>query len=160
MQQSDTIQFLLSRVEQEHNTVLTGKNFSLDFEGNNIIPSHFTVRQCNLKNGDMLFIMVDESKTGVHEMAHSSAKRISKSGDIVSQDYLSISQQTGFRPGMMPLRSIKKHWTLSEFVSLDEQFVFRLKAVTPPRCKLVNVDTPAVEDFFGYARAFDFQRMR
>ena len=80
--------------------------------------------------------MVDEQKIGVHEAASSSTKKITKEGDIVSQAFEDTSKKTGFRPGMMALRDMKKHWTLSEFIRMDEQFVFKLKASEPSFCKM------------------------
>jgi nuclear protein localization family protein 4 len=117
-----------------------------------------TVGEAGLTNGYMLYVMVDESKTGVHEMA--TMKKISKTGDIIAQEYEDLSSREGFRPGMMPLRDIKKQWTLGEFVAMDEQFEFRLKAPEKAHCTLVSTDGPSAEEFFAYARSFDFARMR
>ena len=73
-----------------------------------------------LKNGDMIFATVDETVTGIHEQAKA-RRTITKEGNIVALDYISAAAQSGFRPGMMPLRDMKMQWTLNEFVSLDEQ---------------------------------------
>ena len=112
-----------------------------------------------LGNGDMIYITVDENKTGIHE-ASSSRKKITKEGNIISQDISSVLNSSGFRPGMLPLRSMKMQWTLNEFVSLDEQFVYKIKAAEKGLCKLVSVNTSAINDFQNYMRNFDFRVMR
>jgi hypothetical protein len=34
-------------------------------------------------------------------------------------------QDQGFRPGMPKLRDMKKSWTLTDFLEMDDQFVFK-----------------------------------
>lgn len=123
----DTFYVLKERIEREHNTSLIG-NLAKDLSGSSTYEDQLTVQQANLKNGDMLFILVDETKAGVHENAQSSSKMITKDGTLQVRNYDNISNSNGFRPGMLPLRSMKKHWTLTEFIALDEQFEFKLKA--------------------------------
>lgn len=160
---NDTFQYLRQRIETEHRTYLTG-NFKSDLKDVSVTYSNeTTVKQANLKNGDMIFIMVDESQVGgvsVHENAQSHAKVISKTGEIVAQSYENISNNSGFRPGMLPLRSMKKHWTLFEFISLDEQFEFKLKAPEKALCTLASVDKNVMEEFVNYLKLYEFKRMR
>lgn len=160
MKPTDTFAHLRRRVEEEHHTNLTGRSFTSDITNTSPYLDSMTVRTANLNNGDFIYIMVDEAATGVHEMAHSSSKKIAKDGTIIAQDYTTASQTAGFRPGMLPLRAMKKSWTLSEFIQLDEQFVFRLKASPPSLCKLAKTDSASMQDFFAHARSVDFQRMR
>lgn len=141
VQPSDSIAVVRRRIELEHHTDLRGRAITSDVEGKHPLPDHITVGQAGLSNGSMVFAMVDEEKTGVHEAAASSNKRITKDGNIIAQDFQAISNTQGFRPGMLPLRSIKKHWTLSDFIQLDEQFVFRIGAPKPAYCKLANTGT-------------------
>lgn len=107
----------------------------------------------------MLYITVDETKIGIHEDAQS-GKRITKEGNIVAQEYTSVSDKQGFRPGMMPLRSMKMQWTLNEFISLDEQFEYKLKVQDKSICNQVSIDTSSLINFQEYMRTFDFQRIR
>jgi hypothetical protein len=118
-----------------------------------------TVHEAGLSNGDMIYLNIDETKMGVHE-ASSGKKLITKDGSIVAQDIQSTLKSTGFRPGMLPLRSMKMHWTLNEFIALDEQFVYKIKAPEKGICQLVSVDTGSIKDFQSYLRNFDFQVMR
>jgi hypothetical protein len=107
----------------------------------------------------MIYIMVDEEITGIHEQTQT-GKKITKEGNIVAVDYSETSQKTGFRPGMMALRDIKKHWTLREFESLDSQFVYRIKKAENPFCKIVSLDQSSLDNFQLYVRNFNFQRLR
>ena len=83
----------------------------------------------------MIYVNINEEKTGIHEASAGSSKRISKDGNIVAAEYSSIANNNGFRPGMMPLRSIKMHWTLNEFVSMDSQFEYKIKRQESSFCK-------------------------
>lgn len=56
-----------------------------------------------------------------------------------SQDFSQYTEQKGFRPGKLPLRSMKMHWTLNEFMDLDEQFKYVLKAPEAAMCTKVSV---------------------
>lgn len=107
----------------------------------------------------MIFLNIDESKMGVHE-ASTGKKQITKDGHIIAQDIESSLKSSGFRPGMLPLRSMKMQWTLNEFVALDEQFVYKVKAPEKGICQLVSLDKGSVNDFQSYLRNFDFRVMR
>ncbi|RYH11884.1 hypothetical protein EON65_38615 [archaeon] len=69
-------------------------------------------------------------------------------------------KSTGFRPGMLPLRSMKMHWTLNEFVSLDEQFVYKVKAQEKSLCTLASIDATALSNFQNHIHQFGFRSMR
>lgn len=155
----DKIGYVCSRIENEHQTTLT-TSLSTDISGAQQIDTNLTVQQAGLKHGDMLYASVDESKTGVHENAQASVKRVTKTGDIVLQTYENVANSNGFRPGMLSLRSMKKHWTLNEFIRLDEQFQFRLKAADKAPCTLASTDKSVMAEFVGYMQSFNFQRMR
>jgi hypothetical protein len=155
VQPSDSISVIRRRIEMEHHTDLRGRAITSDIEGRNPIADRMTVAQAGLTNGSMIYAMVDEEKTGVHEAAAASNKRITKDGNIIAQDFQAVSNSQGFRPGMLPLRSIKKQWTLSDYIQLDEQFVFRIGAPKPAYCKLANAGTlihrsyMQISDLFG-----------
>lgn len=155
----DSFRSLRERLQEEHHAVL-GKNcFSLDPSGSRALSDDDTVRDAKLKNGDMIYAQVDESKVGVHE-ASTSKKLITKDGKIVHQDAETALKSTGFRPGMLPLRSMKMHWTLNEFVSLDEQFVYKIKSQEKSGCSLASLESTALAGFQSYMRNFDFHTMR
>ena len=155
----DSFAHLAQRVETEHLTRLIS-DFESDASGTTRFDPSMTVGEAQLKNGDIIFVRVDESKTGAHEKALSSNKRITKTGDVVLQEYEQKSNSIGFRPGMLPLKSIKKHWTLNEFIALDDQFVYRFKAPDKAFCKLASIDKNAMAEFVQYMSNFNFQKIR
>lgn len=157
--QDDSLFDLRRRIESEHKTDLNDKLFTSDISGKNILLDDMTVRDLCLKNGDMIYIQVDESKTS-HELASVATKRIQKDGTIVTQEYSHIVNKKGFRPGMMSLRSMKMAWTLNEFVALDEQFQFKIKRQTESICKKAIVNKKVIEDFQGYMMNFDYRKIR
>ncbi len=155
----DTFRWLRERLQTEHHATLGRNCFSLDPCGTQSIADDRTVREEKLQNGHMLYVNVDESKVGVHE-ACTSHKYITKDGKIVHQDAETALKSTGFRPGMLPLRSMKIRWTLNEFVALDEQFVYRVKAQEKSGCSLASLDSSALSGFQTYMRQFDFRTVR
>ena len=156
---NDTFSDIRKRLEKEHSADLQGIPFTSDPAGSNSFPDDSTVSQAKLSNGEMIYVMVDEGKTGIHKDS-SSRKTIQKDGTIVSQDVTSVFNSSGFRPGMLPLRSMKMQWTLNEFVSLDEQFQYKIKAQEKGMCKLASLNAAAIQDFQTYMFNFDFQVMR
>jgi len=158
---NDNLNTLRKRVESEHRTDLQGLPFTLDAKGLNALDDSLTVQQVKLNNGDFLYAMVDETKTGVHEAA-TAGRRITKEGNIVAQEYSSLADQKGFRPGMMPLRNMKMQWTLQDFIDLDEQFQYKMvdqkkkKAV----CSQVSVDFSCITEFQSYVLQYDYRQMR
>jgi len=123
------------------------------------LVGNVTVSQAGLRNGDMIFIQVNEEISGIHEQSQA-GKFITKDGNIVALDYSDSTNKTGFRPGMMALRDIKKQWTLREFESLDSQFVYKIKKADRPVCKIVSLDQASLDNFQLYQRNFNFQRLR
>jgi nuclear protein localization family protein 4 len=74
----------------------------------------------------------DDEKPEASEQKQSSTNMrrvIDKDGSIklVHSDAPVVAEDRGFRQGLLPLRDIKKHWTLNEFVAMDEQYVFKMK---------------------------------
>jgi hypothetical protein len=159
--QTDDFRSLRERLEKEHNAFFERRHdsFSTDPAGQRVLFDDLTILEAGLKNGDMLFASVDEDKGGIHE-AHTGKKTITKDGRIIAQHAHQSIQATGFRPGMLPLRSMKMQWTLNEFVSLDEQFVYKLKAQEKSTCSKTNVNSDALQSFQSYAKLFDYQKIR
>jgi nuclear protein localization family protein 4 len=154
----DTFGNLRKRLIEEHK-INIDEPFTSDPAANNPFRESTTVREAKLSNGHMIYLKIDESKMGVHE-ASLVSKKITKEGNIVQQDITSVLNSSGFRPGMLPLRSMKMHWTLNEFISLDEQFEFKIKHQEKPFCKLVSIDSSSINEFQNYLRNFDFRVMR
>lgn len=156
----DTLASLRKRVETEHSTDLQGRPFTRDALGQESLSDEATVAQSGLAHGDMIYAMVDESKTTVHEKSSVISRKITKDGHIVAQEYSEIANRNGFRPGMMPLRSMKMAWTLNEFISLDSQFEYRMKRQPSSICTSVHISVAAINDFQAYMMTLDYMQMR
>lgn len=127
--------------------------------GSQPISDSKTVKQAGLQNGTMIYTSVDECKTSIHEHAHM-AKTITKDGTIVPKPYDATAAATGFRPGMLPLRSMKMQWTLTDFVALDSKFEFKVQRQETCGCKAVQLEGKCVQEFQDYMRTFDYRRIR
>lgn len=158
IQNDDTFQIIKERLAKEHGAHFTHKGFYLDPNKSIYVPDDFTIRESKVSNGDMIYTSIDEEKCAHHDV--STKKKITKDGKIVNQDVSNIINNSGFRAGLLPLRSMKMHWTLNEFISLDEQFVYKVKAQEKSFCKLVSVSTSAMQGFQNYVHNFDFRVMR
>lgn len=154
----DTMAELKARVEREHHTNLQGRDLTSQPGGSIVIPDHLTVSQAGLSNGDQVYLVVDEAQTGVHEEGKTG--KVIKGGNIVAKDFSQYSEQYGFRPGKLPLKSMKMQWTLNEFMDLDAQFKYVLKAPEAAMCTKVSLDTASLNDFQQYMWNFNFQKMR
>ena len=157
---ADTLGNLRSRVEREHETDLQGRPFTKEASGGNPLSDHATVRQAGLVNGDMIYAMVDESKTVFRDSSVPIGKKITTDGRIVPLEEGEGLERKGFRPGMPPLRNMKMQWTLHDYVSLDEQFVYRFKAPDKAFCTMATLNSGVIADFQNYMMNFDYQRMR
>jgi nuclear protein localization family protein 4 len=144
----------------EHHVSLTGRPLTRRPQGVDPVPGDLTVNDAGLENGAMLYLAVDETEMGVHENAVKTTRLITKEGNIVAQDYHSTSAVAGFRPGMLPLRSMKMHWTLNEFTALNDQFEYKVKRQEEAFCKKVSLDTASLTDFQQYMWSFDYRKMR
>ena len=107
----------------------------------------------------MIYINVNTEKTIFrHDALTSSTKIITKDGNIQMKESDTLTD--GFRPGLLPLRSMKMHWTLTEFVDLDNRFVHKVKRQEEVICKKVSLDTKCIQDFQEYMRTLDYSQIR
>lgn len=160
MSPSDTFGDLRDRVELEHKTDLEGRSFCGDIAGKRVFTDKKTLREAGLENGAMLYVTVNEEKT-VFRMDQGSsgvAREVTKDGTIITKE--NQVDPGGFRPGMMSLRSMKKHWTLTEFVELDNKFVHKLRQQEEAVCKQVSLDAACIGEFQAFMRTLDYRRIR
>ena len=68
----------------------------------------------------------------------------------------------GFRKGLMPLRDIKKSWTLNEFTAMDDKYNFKIKRQEKSfvGAEGLHLESSAVESFQNYLRKFQFRQQR
>ncbi|KAJ1394152.1 hypothetical protein B484DRAFT_274558 [Ochromonadaceae sp. CCMP2298] len=156
---STTFAELRVRVEEEHDVDIKGVPFTADAGGSQVYDDGVTAAEARLTNGHMIYAMVDETKVGVHKES-TGLKSIRKDGTIVQQAATSVFNSAGFRPGMLPLRSMKMQWTLNEFMALDEQFQYKVKSPEGGMCKILSIDKASIGGFQSYMRNFDFRVMR
>lgn len=123
------------------------------------VPGNLTVNDAGLDNGAMLYLEVDETQIGVHEKGKTT-RVISKEGNIIAQEYHITAATAGFRPGMLPLRSMKMHWTLNEFSALNDQFEYKVKRQEEAFCKKVSLDTASLNNFQQFMWNFDYRKIR
>eukprot|EP00577_Skeletonema_sp_RCC1716_P011235 CAMPEP_0113388852 /NCGR_PEP_ID=MMETSP0013_2-20120614/9305_1 /TAXON_ID=2843 ORGANISM="Skeletonema costatum, Strain 1716" /NCGR_SAMPLE_ID=MMETSP0013_2 /ASSEMBLY_ACC=CAM_ASM_000158 /LENGTH=511 /DNA_ID=CAMNT_0000271871 /DNA_START=97 /DNA_END=1632 /DNA_ORIENTATION=+ /assembly_acc=CAM_ASM_000158 len=70
--------------------------------------------------------------------------------------------ELGFRKGLMPLRDIKKSWTLNEFTAMDDKYNFKIKRQESSFVGVegLHLESGAVESFQNYLRRFQFRQQR
>lgn len=79
---------------------------------------------------------------------------------VPNNDVSAPGEDKGFRKGMLPLRDMKMHWTLTDFVAMDSQYEFKITRQESSICKQVSLDVPSIADFQSYVQRFAFQRKR
>ena len=125
--------------------------------------SDFTSR---LSNGLMIYTFVSAESPGPGSAAASAAGakkasvKVNKDGSITALSYAEANKDSAFRPGMMPLSSMKKHWTLAEFVEMDDSFVFKVKGGGQSGVKSVGMEQNEAQSFQAYLRDQTFQTCR
>eukprot|EP01006_Ploeotia_vitrea_P020533 TRINITY_DN52831_c0_g1_i1.p1 TRINITY_DN52831_c0_g1~~TRINITY_DN52831_c0_g1_i1.p1 ORF type:complete len:321 (+),score=6.83 TRINITY_DN52831_c0_g1_i1:44-1006(+) len=152
---NDTFGTLRERVETEHKTDLEGHSFSLDAGGKQIVPDVVTIKEAKLQNGSMIYVTVNEDRTIFTTPTNT---MITKEGNLVTKEV--ESSPDGFRPGLLPLRSMKMHWTLGEFVEMDSKFEYKMKRQEKGECKQVSLDVKCITEFQNYMRTLDYRQIR
>ncbi|GMH97935.1 hypothetical protein TrST_g4432 [Triparma strigata] len=114
-----------------------------------------------LPNGAMLYTFVDpNSPPPGSEASKATKKTITKDGNVELQSYEQSVSGQAFRPGMLPLRSMKKHWTLQEFTEMDSAFQFKIKGGGASFCKAVKLEVNEAQSFQSYLRDRQFHQCR
>ncbi len=177
---TSTISDIMARVTTTRPHVVYEKPLSFDPPCNQPLDTSKTLSEQGLKHGAMIHCRVDastcvdvsakqaaqddENPEAVEQKQSSTCMRrvIDKDGSIklVHSDAPIVAEDRGFRSGMLPLRDIKKHWTLNEFVAMDEQYIFKMKRQPEAFSNGVTLDSPSVGDFQAYLRRFNFSRSR
>lgn len=112
-----TVAALRAKVVQEHNVIPHDTQiFSLDPAGKQPMAETETLGSLGLRHGDLVHFSITED-----ECAFEAGKKIAADGTIINKTHHETARERGFRPGMMSLRSMKMHWTLTDFVELDAQ---------------------------------------
>jgi hypothetical protein len=91
---------------------------------------------------------------------HHHQVKVNKDGSIETLSYTEAVASKAWRPGMMPLRDMKKHWTLQEFTAMDSTFNFTIKGGGKAHCKGVSLDMGECNGFQSYLREGEVRRGR
>ncbi|KAJ8602705.1 hypothetical protein CTAYLR_003798 [Chrysophaeum taylorii] len=109
-----------------------------------------------LKNGDMVYLKTEATLSegsGVR-------RKIGADGTIQAQRYDDYTSRKGFRPGMSALGDMKKSWTLTDFLAMDDQFIFKIKRQEEATCASVTLDTSSCISFQSYASQLGWRQTR
>ena len=158
---SATVGELVERLEKEHSTDLSGRPLSRDPQGKDSLDEDAVIDTLGFANGEMLHLNVDPEKTSVEKVVTTSGLKVTKDGNIVQTQ--GAVDPNGFRPGMMPLKSMKMQWRLDEFLALDEQFVFNFTKMADKGkavCEKVSLDSSSMQDLAQYMYSFDYRKIR
>ena len=106
----------------------------------------------------------DDESSKKHYDVHTQTKRtIDKDGNVKLITLDPTDNPNAFRKGMLALRDIKKHWKLSDFMEMDEQYQFKIQrqanSYIEPKGGL-SLDMEAAIDFQNMMTSFQFQRSR
>lgn len=161
--------------------VVFEKPLSLDPGCGNPVDEGRSLQAQNLSHGAMIHCRVDPTScveasasgttTADSEHKESSAlassshvKRvIAKDGSIKLVREDSLQSANGFRKGMLSLRDMKMHWTLNEFMEMDDQFTFKIQRQKESWIEVkggLSVERSAAMDFQQLMSSFDFKRQR
>ena len=125
MSADDFLFQLKQRVEADHGVPVAEQRLSRDRAGKEPLEDRSTLAELKLAvNGQMLYLAYDIEVASGGGAAFGMKKIVNKDGSITDAP---ADASVGFRPGMRSLRSIKKHWNLSDFMLLDDEFNFYLK---------------------------------
>ena len=86
--------------------------------------------------------------------------KIGADGKITATEYDDYCSSKGFRPGQAALGDIKKAWTLTDFLEMDDQFNFKIKRQEKAFCHGVSLDSNACVSFQAYVQQLGWRRQR
>jgi len=178
---------LRAQVAAEHGVAPQEQALSLDPAGRQALDDDAAgLAAAGLSHGCMIHLKLTTAQAAKTSAATSESvatgKKISQDGSIVQVTYEDHVRKKGFRPGMkvravhpaaprarppthhpghtQALSDMKKSWTLTDFLAMDDQFVFKIKKQDDSKCKHVTCDAAVVTSLSGYMAQFNWQRCR
>ena len=141
---------------------------STDAACNLPLDSQATLAEQGITHGAMIHCRVDpatcaESNVSTESTANTNSmmrRVVAKDGSVQLIPSSTADSNKGFRKGQLPLRDMKMHWTLNDFIALDSQYEFKIKRQEEPICQKVSLDSDSVSSFQTYLRHFQFSRQR
>jgi len=121
------------------------------------LPDSATLGSLGLRHGDMLQLEYDAA---IEAVSATGARVVSTDGKLVSTGGATASARAkkAFRPGLMSLRDMKMHWTLTEMTMMAAQYEFKMERQKTAWCKEVSMYGDAANNFQLYLRNFRFTR--
>ncbi|KAJ1451384.1 hypothetical protein M885DRAFT_16460 [Pelagophyceae sp. CCMP2097] len=130
-----SVQELMHAIALAKNVSVDCQSLSSDAAGKHVLSGASTLAQSGLgAPGSMVYLRVsgvelapEGNLDAMDGMRGAPRRRIGADGAIVTAGYDEFTSAKGFRPGMSALRDMKKQWTLTQFLELDDQFNFPIK---------------------------------
>ncbi|OQR86917.1 NPL4-like protein [Achlya hypogyna] len=157
---TSTVGDIKAWIASEHAIAVDRQVISADVKQANVLSDTATLRSLQVGHGDMLYLEFDGEAISTTGGGGIVQRKINADGTLTHATYDSRLEKTGFRPGMKALRDMKMHWTLSEFMLMDAQFEFKIKAQKKPYIEKVMLDGASCNSFQAYLRQFAFQQSR
>lgn len=177
---SNPTQSILDKIKVTRPNVVYTKPLSSDPGCTNELDLSAPISDYNISHGCMLYCFADPGTCAANSPAPlvdnsasgNSAEAADKSGMKVRRtigkdgtikliyEEPEEGNEKGFRKGMRALRDIKMAWTLNEFMDMDSQYEFKIKAQGEAFCKGVSLESSQCGTFQSYLRQFDFRRGR
>lgn len=161
---------VLEGIRRTRPNVVVEKPLSFDARCESPVDEHETLRAQNLRHGAMVHCRVDPAScveaTSEATTASSSAnvrRVVDKDGSIKLVAAAGADDGRGFRKGMLALRDMKMHWTLNEFMEMDDQFTFKIKRQKESWIDAkggLSVERSAATDFQRLLSTSRFRRRR
>lgn len=148
-----TVKQLKMRIRKEKKiSTDTDIVLSLDPPGRQPAADEATLRALKIRHGSMIYAQLPKSA-----MVPSKATgRKIVDGKIVEMSYDDRTKTEGFRPGLMALRSMKMHWTLTDFSELDAKYTFNMKGDHPVNCRGVSLYSSACQIYQRYVKSMAY----
>lgn len=154
---------LMRSIEASHSIPISEQRLTLDPKGEKaaLEASMSLGSQGLTTNGAMVFLHTTRTLSAGGVGGQRAVRRtIGSDGSIVAQEYESYSNAKGFRPGMAALGDIRKSWTLSDFLAMDEKFNFKIKRQETADCSQASLDAASCVSFQAYVQQLGWRQGR
>jgi nuclear protein localization family protein 4 len=176
--ESSTGQDILDEITKTRPNISFLRPLSFDRSYQQKLQMERSLKEQHLSHGSILYCKIDESSAlSANKAAPNDdtllpsnpkhLKRIIQADGSIKLIHDSSASNSGesenaFRKGMLPLRDMKKSWTIGEFMALNDQFTFKVQAQTERWVGKdgLSLDQDTANSFQSYLRTFAFQRQR
>lgn len=169
---------IINKISETRPNVVYESGFCFDPGYKRKLNESLPLSSQGITHGSMVYCRVDSSscieinKTLSNDnkqknkpnASESMTRRVVKPDGSIELKYvdpclMASGKERGFRPGMLPLRDIKKAWTMNDFIAMDEKYTFKIKRQDVSWTS-VSLDSSSCQDFYRYLSLFEFKRHR